>query len=87
MHAPVVSGTHSFLLGSCIPSGCQSHHDAGQTARPCHRTEQDPDEGVTGSREAGRSRWAQLRIWSDVLEMDDFEPRRPATSSPSVEGE
>lgn len=77
----------SVYLGKCVPSSRESNHDAGQTARPCHRPEQDSDEEVKGSRKTCRPRRTQLGIRSDVLQVDHHEPGRLAATTQSVEGE
>ena len=77
----------SVYLGICISSSREGNYDAGQTARPCHRPEQDSDEEVKGSWKTCRPRRTQLGIWSDVLQVDHHEPGRLAATSQSVEGE
>lgn len=77
----------SVYLGICIPESGEGYNDTGQTARPCHRAEQDSNEEVAGSRETCRPRRTQLCVWSDVLQVDHHEPGRPAATSQSVEGE
>lgn len=84
---PAKSIFFSVYLGKCVPSSGESNYDAGQTAWPCHRAEQDSDEEVKGSWTISRPRRTQLRIWSDVLQVDHHEPGRLAVTSQSVEGE
>ena len=77
----------SWLLGNCVPSCDKGDNDTGQAARPGHRAEQNADEEVKRSGETGRTRWTQLRIWSDVLKMVHSRSGGPPSATQSVEGE